>query len=328
METTDNIPAGGGAKPRRFGWKLLVLAVILLVVAEAGLRWGAGLGNPVLYQTDSACGYLPVADQRIKRFGCWNIINHFGQRSVDLPAEKTPGHERILFVGDSVTYGTTRVDQSGIFTAILARELPKKLGRPVEIMNASTGAWAVGNEVGYLKSRGLFGADVVVFVLNTGDLVQPFNPGNLTAEGGYPDRRPWCALSELWVRYLAPRLFGRKSAHDAGSTAAGDEKIDVKEVLAKLEEAKSICLAAGAKMAIVYSPCAGKQWQESPYPEYFVKLKQWAGDNGIAMLDLTDAYAKASADEVYFDGTHLRPKGNELAAEGIERGWGILMGNQ
>lgn len=204
----------------------------LLIMTEAGLRLGAGLGNPVLYQPDAACGYLPVADQRVRRFGCWNEINQFGQRSAEISADKPTGLKRILFIGDSVTYGTTHVDQSQIFTELLAQRLPKQLGRPVQIMNASTGAWAVANEVGYLRSRGTFGADSVIIVLNTGDLVQPFNPGELTAVSGYPSRRPWCALTELWVRYLSPRLFGRKAAQDAGSTAASGAQVEIEEVLA------------------------------------------------------------------------------------------------
>lgn len=321
----DERPAIGRTQSRRLGSKLLLVLLVLLLAAELGLRWGAGLGNPVLYQADAACGYLPVADQRIKRFGCWNIINHYGQRSEDLPAEKTPGHERILFIGDSVTYGTTHVDQSRIFTAILARQLPTRLGQPVEIMNASTGAWAVGNEVGYLRSRGTFGADAVIFVLNTGDLEQPFNRGELTAVSGYPSHRPWCALSELWVRYVAPRVFGRKPAQDAGSTATAGASIGVEKVLAELAEAESICQRSGAKMGIVYSPCAGKQWQEAPYPQDLEKLKQWALENGVPLVDLAEAYAEAPVEDVYFDGTHLRPRGNELAAEGIEQEWGHLI---
>lgn len=71
-------------------------------------------------------------------------------------------------------------------------------------------------------------------------------------------------------------------------------------------------------MAIVYSPCAGDQWQQAPYPRNMEKLKQWAVEEVVPLLDLTDTYAKAPATEVYFDGTHLRPRGNELAAGRIE----------
>ncbi|MCC6422990.1 MAG: SGNH/GDSL hydrolase family protein [Phycisphaerales bacterium] len=326
MDNTDNPSTTGGKKRRHTIRKLLLAVLVLLVVAEMGLRWGAGLGNPVLYQADSSCGYLPVADQHIRRFGCWNIINHFGQRSADLPADKTPGHERVLFVGDSVTYGTTHVDQGRIFTAILAQQLPQKLGRPVEIMNASTGAWAVGNEVGYLKSRGTFGADEVVFVLNNGDLTQPFNPGHLSEVSGYPDRRPWCALSELWTRYAKPRIFRQKPSQDAGSTVAEGSQIEFKEILAQLEEARSICQQGGATMAIVYSPCAGRQWNEAPYPQRLESLKEWADAKEVPLLDLTGVYAAAPAGEVYFDGVHLRPRGNELAAEGIMAHWAVLAG--
>src|SRR5205085_2864502 len=114
-------------------------------------------------------------NQRISRFFCRNDINSAGMRSEPIRTPKPSDELRIMFVGDSVLYGMTHVDQSKIATTILARELPTQLHRPVEVLNASAGGWAIGNEVGYLRSRGTFQSDVVVFVLNTYDMGQPFN---------------------------------------------------------------------------------------------------------------------------------------------------------
>ncbi len=303
---------------RKLLWGLLVL-ILLIIAADVGLRVGAGLGNPILYQTDAACGYLPVPNQHIRRFGCMNIINAQSQRSAAFPAAKPPGTLRILLLGDSVTYGTTHVDQGEIFASLLARDLPQKLGKPVEVLNASTGAWAVANEVGYLKSRGTFDADQVIFVLNTGDLAQHFNPGNLTSVGGYPTQKPLCALSELWVRYLSPRIFHRPAAHDAGSTT-GPAVVADPSILPNLADALALCRRSGATMKIVYSPCVGPGWEAAPYPTLLKEMKQWAADHEVPFLDLKDAYAAAPAAEVYQDGVHLRPKGNALAAGRIE-GW-------
>jgi hypothetical protein len=319
-------------KRHRFTWRrimwVVIAGMILIVAADLALRFGAGLGNPVLYQADAACGYLPKANQNIRRFGSVNFINAFSQRAADLPAIKQTGHYRALFIGDSVTYGTSYVDQSEIVTSLLARSLPQTLHRPVDVMNASAGGWAVGNELGYLKSRGTFGADVVIFVLNTGDLRQPFNHApHFSTASGYPAKRPFCAISELWVRYLWPRLLRRARPHDAGSTAAPYEPTtDVDVVLGQLDEAKTICDQQHVRMAIVYSPCDGERWRESPYPESLDQLRGWTTKRNIILVDLESAYAQASPKEIYWDGTHLRPKGDALAAAAIKEAWAKITG--
>ena len=93
-----------------------------LAVCEAILRFGFGLGNPILIEPDAACAYILKPDQDVIRFSVHTHINHYGMRSDELPSQRAAGALRLLFVGDSITYGTTRVDQREIFTEILHRE--------------------------------------------------------------------------------------------------------------------------------------------------------------------------------------------------------------
>src|SRR5262249_46621318 len=181
------------------------------LLGELSLRIFLGLGTPVLIapDTDQASGgfgYAPAPNQSVRRFLASNEINRFSMRSRDVSETKPSGRLRIYFIGDSVTYGTTYVDQSSIFTSVLSRELPQRLHQDVEILNASAGGWAASNEVAFLKKRGTFNADVVLIVLNTADLTQPF--ANFEASINSPTERPSTAFSELWSRYIAPRVLG------------------------------------------------------------------------------------------------------------------------
>lgn len=317
------------ARPKRGPWRLLRAAVALLALllaSELVLRLAAGLGDPVIYRPDADCGYLPVPNQHVRRFGARNDINAYGMRSPDVPASKPAGALRVLFVGDSVTFGTTRVDQSEIFTSVLAAELPARLGRPVEVLNASTGGWAVSNELGFLRSRGTFGADVVLFVLNTGDLTQGPSTPVLTLEAGYPDHKPPFAWWELWARYLRPRLLHRPPAADPGSQASSalSDGNATEAVLRELAEAKRFAERAGARFAVVFSPARGAEWEQPVYAAGLASLKDWATAEGVPLLDMTETFAAAPAAEVYQDGIHLRPRGNRIVADAIEKAWDEL----
>ena len=136
--------------PARFLTICLLVIAVLLGITEGVLRFVFGLGNPVLIAPDSACEYTLKPNQRVHRFFVNTRTNRYGMRSDDVPPSRDPNRLRIMFLGDSLTYGTSRVDQSQIFTEILHRNLPSVVHKPVDVLNASAGAWAPDNEVSYI----------------------------------------------------------------------------------------------------------------------------------------------------------------------------------
>ncbi|MBT3070837.1 SGNH/GDSL hydrolase family protein [Rhodomicrobium sp. Az07] len=136
-------------------------------------------------------GYISAPNQDVRRFFARNKINRFSMRSDEIEAQKAPDHTRILFIGDSVTYGTTYIDQTRIFTTLVANRASERIGNPVEILNASAGGWAPENEVGFLLSKGTFESDLVLIVLNTADLNSPLADSS---------RMPGCPPKNLQLR--------------------------------------------------------------------------------------------------------------------------------
>lgn len=312
---------------RRWFMRGILFSLFFLIIAEVALRAIFGLGHPLLYQFDADCGYLPRPNQHLRRFFCANDINEYGMRSPSIQSPKPNGEFRALFVGDSVLFGMTHVDQPKICTSILRRELPGQLHRPVEVLNASAGGWGVPNEVGYIHSRGTFDADVVVFVLNTYDIIQPFDdlvPGEAVT---MPVKNPPTAIGEVWSRYVKPRLFGVPTA-DRGSSAPAvpDQAAAVASTLQWLEKARQQCEASGARFAIIYSPVVGADFR--PLPELLPlrqKLVDWARSANVSLLDLTEEDSKHSGREVFFDIVHLNPMGQEIMARSIEQ-WSLVKG--
>ena len=133
------------ARPHRrlSGWKwLLILPPLLLAGMEIFLRVALGFGHPLLYKADAACGYVVQPNQNIERLRCLNLINHAGMRSPEFADQRPAGTLRVLLIGDSVTYGTTYVQQDQIFSALLATGLPAVVHEPAEVLNAGVGGWA------------------------------------------------------------------------------------------------------------------------------------------------------------------------------------------
>lgn len=104
--------------------------------------------------------------------------NELGLRD-DPIAPKSKEEYRILFLGDSVTFGWG-VAQDQIFTARLQRLLAAKFEHPIRVINTGVGGYDTAQEVTYFKSAGLaLKPDTVALVyvpndveINTG----PFDP--------------------------------------------------------------------------------------------------------------------------------------------------------
>ncbi len=287
--------------------RLIWICVCILAITaclEVALRL-IGFGDPVLVASDSACGYFLKPNQSVRRVLAYTRTNRWGMRSDEFPEVRTPGTLRLLFLGDSITFGTARVDQHDIFTEVLHRELPALLHRPVEVLNASAGGWAIGNELGYLRSRGIFGSDCVISVINSGDLGQ-VTADMSQARASYFVQPPGSAMAEIYDRFLSRRL----------GNDPGDITIDASQIreanLKRLGEIKTLAEQSRAGFAVVYFPF--KKDIPLPSQPLRVALASWCKDNGIPFVDLTDLEAGYQVRQITLEGTHLNRFGNSVVA--------------
>lgn len=290
----------------------MILLGICLVAAGLFLRFGLGLGSPLLYMRDEAAGYLPAPNQRLFRFFSHVETDGRSMRSDDAPAG---ARLRVLFVGDSVTFGTTYVGQDDIFASLVERS-PTSCG-PVRTTVAATGGWSVHNELGWLRSRGTEGADVVALVINTADLDQAF--AELPDEADFPTEGYVLATSELVTRYL-PRIVARlapapqTSAAPEPSTAMTTPRPGANAaVLEAIREARRIAEQAGARFVLVYSPSIHAGFER--YREAVQHFREFVREEQIDLVDMTDAFAAHGQEAIWFDGIHLRPLAHRLIAD-------------
>lgn len=306
--------------PARRRWRTAAKACLilagLLVCSEAALRLGLGLGDPVLIAPDPSCSYITRPNQKIFRFFVHTYINRYGMRSEDVSPTRPPGVIRVLFVGDSITYGTTRVDQRNLFTQIVHRGLPGILHHEVQVLNASASGWAPDNELAWVQSRGILQSNLVLLALNDGDLTQPRS--TITEVGdSLPQRRPLTAIGEVFTRFIKPKFLG--SMRDAGDVVVPNASIEQAN-LADLDQFLALVKSQQGQMVLLYIPLRVDIPAVSAHPQSV--YHQWSARNGVPIIDLTDAVAPHSAEEICLpDHIHLNTTGNAVVGNAILEDW-------
>ncbi len=316
---TDEPPmAAGNLVPRkrrrlRLACTRFLIVVGLVASVECVLRLAFGLGNPVLVKSDAACEYILKPDQHVFRFFAHVDTDRNGMRSDELLPSRRPRALRLLFVGDSITYGTSRVDQHRIFTELLHRDLPAIVHQPVEVLNASAGGWALDNELSFVRSRGLFQSNVVLLILNDEDLTQP----RATMDDSMPVKQPATAIGELCARLIFPWLF---HAHGKAENPSSDDEVIIRSNLADLDAFRALVAEHHAELRLVYVPF--RKNIPTGSAKAAAAFQAWAATNQAPFLDLTSEEASRSREEITLgDGAHLSARGHEIVAQAIERSW-------
>jgi len=219
-----------------------------------------------------------------------------------------------MFLGDSITYGTTQVDQDDIFAERIRKDLSSEFHRQVEELNASASAWAISNEDGFLHSRGTYNSDYVLLVLNSGDLDQPFS--KLGDVVGGQTKSPSSAIGELFFRLSSWRKH--VALHDAGTTVGNDPQTECSN-LRELTSMAEFSRAQGSRFLLVFVPfrrAIAAGFNSSAQPA----LREWAASEAVDLIDLTPAISAYETKAITLrDETHFNALGNHLLADALEK---------
>ena len=324
-------------------WIVLAAAVaVLFFGAEAVLEY-YGFGSPALVEPDLTTGYELIPGQHVVRRHPLSDdpVAHLdtdsqGMRSDEPSATKPPGTVRLLFLGDSITYGTTQVDQPHIFSELVHKELAAQIHHPVEVMNAANSGWALANEVAWLKEHSTRQADVVLLCLNSNDPTQPF--AELPASGVIPSRAyGWPrGIAEFDDRVL-PGLI-QKAKAKLGVKSAGPVKEDVDpgvalghdlsvlhQNLLLLDELNRYVTASRARLVIVYIPMVFEIQDHTFGADGREAVRQWSAANHVPFLYASTLLGIHDTDQYTLrDHIHYNWRGHRLIADSIEDQWKLV----
>lgn len=158
---------------------VLSLAVFLvpIVIVELALRpFSVDRKKTTIFVQDPELGWKLRPDHQ----GTWGevavSINAKGLRGPEIPYERTPGSLRVLYLGDSVTFGYRLPTYESTFPHRIEERLEADFGVEVETINSGVGGYSPWQELLFLETEGLrYRPDLVVlsFVLN--DVTEKFH---------------------------------------------------------------------------------------------------------------------------------------------------------
>jgi hypothetical protein len=290
-----------------------VVIAITLVSMEIALRM-VGLGDPVLYEVHPDYGYRPQPNQLVRRFGGAIVrLNNVGIRANE---DWDTTANKVLFVGDSVTYGGSYVSNSDLFAL---RAVPE--GHGWVGGSAGVNAWGIDNMHGLIVRHAFLPARVYVTVLINTDFYRGFSER--------PDffwtAKPFLALHEIIPHVVnqAKILFHREMLPASAKTAPAAQKTDreiVQSAVNRLTELDEFLRARGFQHLIYLSPYRAELDHGYP-PDALVASTLDHSSLRVHRLRTRLESMGLDAKEIaslYLDGVHLSRRGHQVWASIIK----------
>jgi lysophospholipase L1-like esterase len=327
------------------GLALLAMEIVARMMLPAPLQW---LYPQTTYRADPHLIFGLLPNQHSYSADKPVVINERGLRGPVVPYERTPGKQRILFLGDSITFGYG-VNDAEVVTERVGSLLGAH-GVPTEIINSAVPSYNTHQEVAYLETEGYrYSPDWVIVGVCWNDIadksaVQVDANGDLTTIGeATPESTP---MSETPTGYALRNLLKRsrlvygslqawRGLTEGGASndhlvfrtnvlegnATGDVEAGWNDMKAELQKLKRLSIEKKFRVLMVTFPIPIVFDESFPKSSYPARLQELAQAEGIATLDLTPAFRAAYHGHeslfIAYDADHPNADGHAIAAREI-----------
>ena len=280
---------------------ILLIIIIPVCITEIYLRI-IGLGDPITYDSNYVYGYAPKENQSKKRLKNSRIsINDVGLRSLFNWSQNSK-KKKIVFFGDSVTYGGSYIDDKEIFSHLVCKNL--NLENYI-CGNAGVNSYGIINIV--YRSRydeRINRSDIKIFVIIPDDFYRGLQNSN-TAHFYLNDQK-----------FLLPAIFEAvnfvTTKYDINNFIAkydntekyNNQKELINEAILLLSSEVERLKNNNEKFLLFYS--AGKN--NNNLKKYILKkLKSYINSNIIELTNILK-------DDMFEDSSHLNKKGHKAVS--------------
>jgi glycosidase len=280
--------------------------VVSICLTEIYLRY-LGLGDPVRYDSNYIYGYAPKENQKKERLRESIVtINELGLRTPF--SWNNSEKKKIIFIGDSITYGGSYIDDEEIFSFLVCSKMNNYL-----CGNAGVNAYSVINMVMRSRyDRRINNAEVYIFTVAPGDFYREY-AGSNTAHF-YLNKKEFFlpaiteAISFVTTKYDINNYISKKN-----DTNTYNNKIDLIDYSFELLKSEIYRLYSdNKKVRLFYTVEKEDKNSEKEINKYIL--------NKLSKSNIPNFYTLEkvlSKDEYFYDSVHYNKKGHLIVAEKI-----------
>jgi lysophospholipase L1-like esterase len=293
---------------------IIVLLIMFILIIKLGdiILQKYGLGNVILHQNSIISGYTLKPNQIVKRKLNTIKINNLGMRS-DNDWDDNKKDTKILFIGDSVTYGGSVVSNNELFT----EKVCAKLNTNKSIYNCgnfSANGYSITSITNKIKYKKFDNEDLIIIILTANDLERNFH-------NAYSQPFFYSKIENIFPAYTELfSFFIDKIRHNLRyKNLSPSESYESKEFQKfTIDNVTNLATAAkinGKTILMIYSPEISEIKNTKKYIFYKNLLKK----NFNNYLDMTDFIInKNNSSNIYYDHIHLNAVGHEFYSDIIK----------
>jgi lysophospholipase L1-like esterase len=295
---------------------ILVAMIIFLLlfskITDYILNKKYGLGNLVLYENSIITGYNLSSNQKItNRRNNKIIINDKGMRSSN--NWEVSSLRKILFIGDSVTYGGSVVSNNQTFSEKICSKLNKN---KEEFLcgNYAVNGYSIISMKNKIEYKDFNDEEFIIIVLTASDLERNFH--NLYSQPFFSKKieNYFPALTEVIFIYLEKFMWEKKYKKNSMELKINTDTYK-KFAKKNIVELAKTATATKKKIMLVYSPEKTEIYNQNKFFYYKNILK----DNFSNFLDMTDYIINENnLHKIYSDNIHLNADGHEFYSSVIK----------
>ena len=292
---------------------LSVFFLLSLILTEVLLRNLYGLGNPVIYDSNPLYGYRPIPDKIYSRFrGSLLKFNNLGLRA-EGDWDYGKKDDKVLFMGDSVTYGGSYLSNNELFSNLALKDLPEYRSG-----NGGVNAWGVENIYGLIVDEKYTPAKYYVITLTEGDFYR-----GLTRIQGMPffNNKPKFALLELYY-YLCWSQNNHRYKEWTNFANVEQKLKVINKAVKKLKDTINFLESRGYSCLIFITPTKQQVLNESEKDRLVYRSLKEHNVSAVYIADELRNYNFSNDDKMmmFYDGIHLAKRGHEV--------WGRIIGDK
>jgi lysophospholipase L1-like esterase len=293
---------------------LFILIVFLSTIkaADIFLNIQYGLGNVVLYDNSIINGYNLRPNQKItNRRNNTISINDEGMRSNN--DWSNSNSRKILFIGDSVTYGGSIVSNNELFSEKICQKLNVN-NKKFLCGNYAVNGYSIISMKNKIEYKKFNDEEFIIIVLVASDMERNFH--NLYSQPFYSKKISnfFPALTELINTYLERFISNIKHQNNSVDLEIKSEKYK-NFTKTNIENLSKITKKSNKKIILVYSP----EISEISNKNKFFYYKNILKNNFPNFIDMTYYISREkNFNKIYYDHMHLNTEGHEFYANIIK----------